>query len=256
MTRTPRRLDAPPPALPAGAARLPARARASPRRSRPVALVAGRSPPAAAPARGRVKELARGPGNPREPALRLRDRGRARRTGDTERVLFTQQSVAQHARQDGASGSTPRRVRARQRRGRQVTGRLPATRAPLHPRRDGGVHGQRPLDRGGVLLLRRHRGRRPGLRGARGRAGRGGYLAGAPGAWTSKNTPTAGASRRARRWSARSSPPSPGTPLVLALHNPDFTTASRIAIAGERGAGQGSGARLDRGGRRGEVPTR
>jgi flagellar P-ring protein precursor FlgI len=164
-------------------------------------------------------------------------------SGDSERVLFTQQSVA------GMLGRLGVRVDAQQVRARNVaavivTARLPAFARP-GARLDVAVSslGNARSLMGGVLLL-------TPLTGADGQVyavGQGpvqvgGYEVQGGGSSVSKNTPTGGRIPAGATIERSVTPSLSGPTMVLGLRRPDFTTASRIAAA-IRGALGGQGAR-------------
>jgi flagellar P-ring protein precursor FlgI len=211
-----------------------------------VALVAGALAPAAAPAAVRVKELAAVQGTRENQLFGYGIVVGLAGTGDTERVLFTQQSVANMLGKLGIR-LDPAQVRARNVAAVMVTGRLPAyTRPGSTLDVTVASMGNARSIAGGVLLLTPLTAADGQVYAvAQGSVQVGGYLAGAPGAWTSKNTPTAGRIPSGATVERAVLPAIAGDALVLGLHNPDFTTASRIAIAVNGALGQGSARAVD-----------
>ncbi len=167
-------------------------------------------------------------------------------SGDTERVLFTQQSVA------GMLGRLGVRVDAAQVRARNVaavmvTARLPAFSRP-GTRIDvavGSLGNARSLA-GGLLLitpLTAADGQVYAV--AQGAVQVGGYDVSAAGSSVSKNTPTSGRVPGGATVERAVTPSLDGATLLLGLRRPDFTTASRIAAAVNGAIGAGSGKALD-----------
>jgi flagellar P-ring protein precursor FlgI len=153
-------------------------------------------------------------------------------SGDTERVLFTQQSLA------GMLGRMGVRVDALQVRARNVaavmvTARLPAFSRP-GTRLDvsvGSLGNARSLA-GGILLitpLTAADGQVYAV--AQGPVQVGGYDVSAASSSLSKNTPTAGRVPAGAAIERAVTPSLTGSTIVLGLRRPDFTTASRIAAA-------------------------
>jgi len=166
-------------------------------------------------------------------------------TGDSERVFFTQQSVAGMLGRLGVRVD-PREVRARNVAAVMVTARLAAFARP------GGhldvtvasLGNARSLS-GGVLLitpLSAADGQVYAV--AQGAVQAGGYAAGAQGSSVSRNTPTAGRVPGGGTVERAVLPKLEGT-LVLGLKRPDFTTASRVAAAVNKELGEGSARALD-----------
>ena len=162
-------------------------------------------------------------------------------SGDTERVLFTQQSLA------GMLGRLGVRIDAQQVRARNVaavmvTARLPAFSRP-GTRLDvsvGSLGNARSLG-GGILLitpLTAADGQVYAV--AQGPVQVGGYDVSAASSSLSKNTPTAGRVPAGAVVERAVTPSLTGSTIVLGLRRPDFTTASRIAAA-VRGALGGQG---------------
>jgi flagellar P-ring protein precursor FlgI len=153
-------------------------------------------------------------------------------TGDTERVLFTQQSVA------GMLGRLGVRVDAKDVRARNVaavmvTARLPAFSRPgQHLDVTVGSLGNARSIAGGVLLLTPLTAADGQVYAvAQGPVQTGGYDVYAAGSSISKNTPTSGRVPAGATIERAVTPSLTGEKLVLGLRRPDFTTASRIAAA-------------------------
>jgi len=167
-------------------------------------------------------------------------------TGDTERVLFTQQSVAGMLGRMGVR-IDPTQVRARNVAAVMVTGRLPPFARP-GTRLDIAVSsmGDARSISGGVLLV-------TPLSGGDGKVyavGQGpvqvaGFGAGFGGASVTKNTPTSGRVPGGALVERALTFELGGGPYVLALRRPDITTASRIAAAVNQKAGEGSAKAID-----------
>ena len=164
-------------------------------------------------------------------------------SGDSERVLFTQQSVA------GMLGRLGVRVDALQVRARNVaavvvTARLPAF-ARAGARLDitvASLGNARSLT-GGVLLLTPLTGADGQVYAvAQGSVQVGGYEVQGSGSSVSKNTPTTGRVPGGAMVERSVTPELSGPTLLLGLRRPDFTTASRIAGAVQTALG-GRGAR-------------
>jgi flagellar P-ring protein precursor FlgI len=153
-------------------------------------------------------------------------------SGDTERVLFTQQSVA------GMLGRLGVRVDALQVRARNVaavivTARLPAFARP-GARLDISVAslGNARSLTGGVLLLTPLTGADGQVYSvAQGPVQVGGYEVQGSGSSVSKNTPTTGRVPGGAMVERSVTPSLAGATLLLGLRRPDFTTANRIAAA-------------------------
>jgi flagellar P-ring protein precursor FlgI len=241
MTRTPD-LPAPRP-RPAAPGR---RHRAAARALAGLALAALAALPSAPAAAVRVKELAAVQGSRENQLIGYGIVVGLAGTGDTERVLFTQQSVANMLGKLGIR-LDPAQVRARNVAAVMVTARLPAfTRPGATLDVTVASMGNARSIAGGVLLLTPLAAADGQVYAvAQGSVQVGGYLAGAPGAWTSKNTPTAGRVPSGATVERPVLPSLSGDALVLGLHSPDFTTASRIAAAVNGALGQGSARALD-----------
>ncbi|HEX7625002.1 MAG TPA: flagellar basal body P-ring protein FlgI [Anaeromyxobacteraceae bacterium] len=153
-------------------------------------------------------------------------------TGDTERVLFTQQSLAGMLGRLGVRVN-PTDVRARNVAAVMVTARLPAFSRP-------GNHldvavaslGNARSLGGGILLLTPLNAADGQVYAvAQGAVQVGGYDVLAGGSSLSKNTPTTGRVPAGATVERAVTPSLAGPTLVLGLHRPDFTTANRIAAA-------------------------
>ncbi len=153
-------------------------------------------------------------------------------TGDTERMLFTQQSIAGMLGRLGVR-IDPTQVRARNVAAVMVTARLPAfTRPGAHLDVSLGSLGNARSLAGGLLLIT------PLLAAdgqvyavAQGPVQVGGYeVSGGGSSWT-KNTPTMGRVPSGATVERAVLPALTGPTLMLGLRRPDFTTASRIAAA-------------------------
>jgi flagellar P-ring protein precursor FlgI len=166
-------------------------------------------------------------------------------TGDSERVFFTQQSVAGMLGRLGVRVD-PRDTRARNVAAVMVTARLPAFSRP-GARLDVTVAslGNARSLAGGVLLLT-PLGAPDGevYAVAQGAVQAGGYEAGAAGSSVRKNTPTSGRVPQGATIERAVTPRLEG-PLLLGLRRPDFTTASRVAAAVNKALGEGSAKALD-----------
>jgi flagellar P-ring protein precursor FlgI len=164
-------------------------------------------------------------------------------TGDTERVLFTQQSIA------GMLGRLGVRVDATQVRARNVaavmvTARLPAFTRPGAPI-DVAVAslGNARSLAGGVLLLTPLTAADGQVYAvAQGAVQVGGFDVASAGSSVSKNTPTSGRVPSGATVERSVMPPLNGATLVFGLRHPDFTTAERIMTAMNTALG-GSGAK-------------
>lgn len=166
-------------------------------------------------------------------------------TGDSERVFFTQQSVAGMLGRLGVRVE-PRDVRARNVAAVMVTARLPGFARP-GARLDVSVSslGNARSISGGLLLvtpLTAADGQVYAV--AQGPVQAGGYAAGAAGSSLSKNTPTTGRVPGGGTVERGVVPKLEG-PLLLALRRPDFTTASRVAAAINGALGEGAARALD-----------
>jgi flagellar P-ring protein precursor FlgI len=167
-------------------------------------------------------------------------------SGDSERVLFTQQSVA------GMLGRLGIRVDADDVRARNVaavmvTARLPAFSRP-GARLDVQVAslGNARSLAGGVLLitpLTAADGQVYAV--AQGALQVGGYEAGGGASSLRKNTPTSGRIPAGGTVERGVAPALGQGPLVLGLHVPDFTTASRLAAKVNEALGAGAARALD-----------
>ena len=167
-------------------------------------------------------------------------------TGDTERVLFTQQSVAGMLGRMGVR-IDPTQVRARNVAAVMVTGRLPPFARP-GTRIDVAVSsmGDARSISGGVLLV-------TPLAGGDGKVyavGQGpvqvaGYGAGFGGAAVTKNTPTSGRVPGGALVERALAFELGNGPYTLTLRRPDITTASRIAAVVNEKAGAGAAKAID-----------
>jgi flagellar P-ring protein precursor FlgI len=167
-------------------------------------------------------------------------------TGDTERVLFTQQSLANMLGRLGIR-LDPAQVRARNVAAVMVTARLPSYTRPGAPL-DVAVAsmGNALSIAGGVLLLTPLTAADGQVYAvAQGSVQVGGFIAGNLGSWTRKNTPTAGRIPSGAIVERAVTPALPGDTLLLGLHKPDFTTATRIAAAVNVSLGAGSARAVD-----------
>jgi flagellar P-ring protein precursor FlgI len=167
-------------------------------------------------------------------------------SGDSERVLFTQQSVANLLGRLGIR-LDPAQVRARNVAAVMVTASLPA-----YSRPGGNIDvvvasiGSATSLGGGVLLmtpLTAADGQVYAV--AQGSVQVGGFVAGDSHSWTRKNTPTAGRIPSGATVERSVTPSLATETLVLGLHRPDFTTASRIAAAVNQSLGAGTARALD-----------
>jgi len=161
-------------------------------------------------------------------------------SGDTERVLFTSQSVA------GMLGRLGIRIDPRDVRSRNVAAVMVTATLPPFARPGGKLDvtvasmGNARSLQGGVLLvtpLTGGDGRVYAI--AQGAVQVGGFEAGTGHAQVRKNTPTSGRVPNGGNVERAVENALPGGTLVLALHRADLTTASRIAAAlnGKLGAG-------------------
>jgi len=166
-------------------------------------------------------------------------------TGDSERVFFTQQSVAGLLGRLGVR-IDPRDVRARNVAAVMVTARLPAfTRPGTHLDVAVASLGNARSLAGGVLLITPLGGPDGNVYAvAQGAVQAGGYEASGGGSSLRKNTPTA-ARVPAGGTVERAVAPKLEGPLVLGLKRPDFTTASRVAAAVNKAMGEGTARALD-----------
>ena len=211
-----------------------------------LAAVAALALPAPASAAARIKELADVQGSRDNELFGYGLVVGLNGSGDSERVLFTQQSIA------GMLGRLGVRVDAAQVKARNVaavmvTGRLPAFARP-GARLDvtvGSLGNARSLA-GGVLLitpLTAADGQVYAV--AQGAVQVGGFDVSAAGSSVSKNTPTSGRVPGGATVERAVTPSLAGPTLVLGLRRPDFTTASRIAAAVSGSIGEGAGKALD-----------
>jgi flagellar P-ring protein precursor FlgI len=167
-------------------------------------------------------------------------------TGDTERILFTQQSIAGMLGRLGIR-IDPKEVRARNVAAVMVTGKLPPFARP-GTRIDVAVSsmGNARSIAGGVLLV-------TPLAGGDGKVyavGQGpvqvaGYDVGFGGASSLKNTPTSGRVAGGATVERTLTVDLAATPLTLALRRPDLTTASRLAAAINTKIGAGTAKAVD-----------
>jgi flagellar P-ring protein precursor FlgI len=167
-------------------------------------------------------------------------------SGDTERVLFTQQSVAGMLGRLGIR-IDPKDVRARNVAAVMVTATLPPFARP-GTRIDVSVAsmGNARSLAGGMLLV-------TPLAGADGRVYAvaqgalqvGGFIAGTTQALVRKNTPTSGRVPGGATIERGADGGMPSGPLVLSLRHPDLTTASRIATAVNGKLGEGTARAAD-----------
>ncbi|HUK65958.1 MAG TPA: flagellar basal body P-ring protein FlgI [Anaeromyxobacteraceae bacterium] len=153
-------------------------------------------------------------------------------SGDTERVLFTQQSIAGMLGRLGIRVD-PQKVGARNVAAVIVTARLPVFTRP-GSRLDvsvGSLGNARSLS-GGVLLLTPLAAADGQVYAvAQGAVQVGGYDVSAAGSSVSKNTPTSGRVPSGATVERAVAPSLNGSTLTLSLRHPDFTTASRMAEA-------------------------
>lgn len=167
-------------------------------------------------------------------------------TGDTEQVLFTTQAVSGMLGRLGVR-IDPREVRVRNVAAVTVTATLPAFARP-GSRLDvtvASLGNARSLE-GGVLLLTALRGPdgEP-YAAAQGPIQTGGFTAGRAGSSTKKNQVTSGRVPAGATIEKSVAPKLDGTPLLLALRRPDFTTATRIAAAIDKALGPGTAKATD-----------
>ena len=168
-------------------------------------------------------------------------------TGDSTRVLFTQQSIANLLGRLGIR-LDPSQVSARNVAAVMVTARLPAfTRPGAAIDVQVGSMGDATSIAGGVLLLTPLTAADGQVYAvAQGPVQVGGYAAGVRGAsYTQKNTPTSGRIPSGATVERSVTPTLAGDTLVLGLRDPDFTTASRLAAAVNTSLGAGSARALD-----------
>jgi flagellar P-ring protein FlgI len=153
-------------------------------------------------------------------------------SGDTERMLFTQQSVAGMLGRLGVRVD-PQQVRARNVAAVMVTARLPAfARAGTHLDVAIGSLGNARSLAGGILLitpLTAADGQVYAV--AQGPIQVGGYEVAGSGSSIAKNTPTTGRVPAGATVERTVTPALTGPTIVLGLRRPDFTTASRVAAA-------------------------
>jgi flagellar P-ring protein precursor FlgI len=167
-------------------------------------------------------------------------------SGDSERVLFTQQSVANLLGRLGIR-LDPAQVRARNVAAVMVTANLAAYTRPGETI-DVAVAsiGSATSLAGGVLLmapLTAADGQVYAV--AQGSVQVGGFIAGDSHSWSRKNTPTSGRIPSGATVERAVTPSLSSETLVLGLHRPDFTTASRIAAAVNQALGAGTAKALD-----------
>jgi flagellar P-ring protein precursor FlgI len=168
-------------------------------------------------------------------------------TGDTTRVLFTQQSIANLLGRLGIR-LDPSQVSARNVAAVMVTARLPAFSRPGATLDVAvGSMGDATSIAGGVLLLTPLTAADGQVYAvAQGPVQVGGYSAGIRGAsFSQKNTPTSGRIPSGATVERAVTPSLAGDVLVLGLHEPDFTTASRLAAAVNASLGAGSARAVD-----------
>ncbi|HVP68875.1 MAG TPA: flagellar basal body P-ring protein FlgI [Anaeromyxobacteraceae bacterium] len=168
-------------------------------------------------------------------------------TGDTERVLFTQQSIANLLGRLGIR-LDPAQVMARNVAAVMVTARLPAFARPgAEVDVAVGSMGNATSIAGGVLLLTPLAAADGQVYAvAQGPVQVGGYAAGVRGqSYTVKNTPTTGRIPAGAIVERSVAPALASDSLVLGLHNPDFTTASRVAAAVNTALGAGAARAVD-----------
>ena len=167
-------------------------------------------------------------------------------TGDTERVLFTQQSVAGMLGRLGIRVD-PQKVSARDVAAVMVTTRLPAFSRPgTHLDVQVAALGNATSLAGGVLLitpLTAADGKVYAV--AQGPVQTGGYSVAAFGSGIAKNTPTAGRVPGGGTIERTATPELSGTAIVFGLGRPDFTTANRVAAAINGALGGGGARALD-----------
>lgn len=167
-------------------------------------------------------------------------------TGDSERILFTQQSIAGMLGRLGIR-IDPRDVRARNVAAVMVTARLPAFSRP-GTRLDvavGSMGNARSLA-GGVLLATPLAGGDSRVYAvAEGPVQVGGFEAGTTFSLVRRNTPTSGRIAGGAIIERAVDTRLDGGALTLALRRPDLTTASRIAAAANAKLGAGTARALD-----------
>ncbi len=167
-------------------------------------------------------------------------------TGDTERVLFTQQSVAGMLGRLGIRVD-PQKVSARDVAAVMVPPRLPAFSRPgTHLDVQVAALGNATSLAGGVLLitpLTAADGKVYAV--AQGPVQTGGYSVAAFGSGIAKNTPTAGRVPGGGTIERTATPELSGTAIVFGLGRPDFTTANRVAAAINGALGGGGARALD-----------
>ena len=153
-------------------------------------------------------------------------------TGDSDRVLFTQQSVAGMLGRLGIR-IDPREARARNVAAVMVTARLPAfTRPGTHLDVAVASLGDARSLAGGLLLLTPLSAADGQIYAvAQGPVQTGGYTVSAASSSVVKNTPTAGRVPSGATVERAVTPSLAGEKLVFSLHRPDFTTANRVAQA-------------------------
>jgi flagellar P-ring protein precursor FlgI len=167
-------------------------------------------------------------------------------TGDTERLLFTQQSLAGMLGRLGIR-IDPKDVRARNVAAVMVTARIPpfvrpGTRVDVAV----GSLGNARSIAGGILLttpLAAGDGKVYAV--AQGPVQVGGFEAGSGASWVRNNTPTSGRIAGAAIVERAVDTKLAAGPMTLALRRPDLTTASRIAAAANAKLGTGVAKALD-----------
>ena len=167
-------------------------------------------------------------------------------TGDTEQVIFTSQAVAGMLGRFGARIDR-RDVRVRNVAAVMVTARLPTFVRP-GSRIDIAVSsmGNARSLAGGVLLITPLTGADGVVYAvAQGSVQIGGHEASAGGSSVTKNQPTSGRVPGGASGEKAVTPDLAAGPLLLELKRPDFTTASRIALAIDAALGKGSARALD-----------
>jgi flagellar P-ring protein precursor FlgI len=176
-------------------------------------------------------------------------------SGDTERMLFTQQSVAGMLGRLGVRVD-PQQVRARNVAAVMVTARLPAFSRPgTHLDVAIGSLGNARSLAGGILLitpLTAADGQVYAV--AQGPIQVGGYEVTGAGSSLGKNTPTTGRVPAGAIVERAVTPSLSGPTIVLGLRQPDFTTASRVAAAVSAALGGPAAKALDSAGVEVTVP--
>jgi flagellar P-ring protein FlgI len=167
-------------------------------------------------------------------------------TGDTERVLFTQQSLSGMLGRLGIR-IDPRDVRVRNVAAVMVTARLPAyVRSGARLDVEVSAIGNARSLAGGTLLMTPLRGPDGEVYAlAQGAVQVGGFDVGAAGSRISKNQPGAGRVPNGATVEQSVAPSLDDGPVVLALREPDFTTAVRVAAAVNAALGEGRARAVD-----------